>query len=212
VQAKPPVTVGPAAVCVADVLARPVQVPDPSTTPSVPVTAADPLVGKDDAVVRTHQVAWAPPSSVPEMRGGEAQVPETDPEPTDVVAEQVDEEVLQATTLVAPARERSAVVDAAAETVPVHGLDPEPVLVTTTVAVRLGLCDETAPASWSKPVLVTATVAARTDVLVVAVDAQSAWPAVAPAPTRRTVSPTRSPARARPRGRRVRVTRPPACR
>jgi hypothetical protein len=192
--------------------ARPVQLPDPSTTPSVPVTVADPLVGNPEAVVRTHQVDFAPPARVPETVGGAAQVPETDPEPTEEVAEQLDAVVLQATTFVPRASALSASAEAVAETVPVQGDDAVPVLVTTTVAVRLGLLELTAPASWSKPVLVTATVAARTDVPVVVLDPQSAYPAVLPAPTRRTVRPTRSATRPRPTRRRARVTASPACR
>ncbi|WP_310889964.1 hypothetical protein [Clavibacter capsici] len=139
-------------------------------------------------------------------------MPETDPEPTDEVAEQLDAVVLQATTFVPLARARSASADAVADTVPVQGDVAVPVLVTTTVAVRLGLLELTAPASWSKPVLVTATVAARTDVAVVVLDPQRAYPAVLPAPTRRTVRPTRSATRLRPMRRRVRLTASPACR
>jgi hypothetical protein len=200
------VTVGPAAVCVAEVDARPVQVPDPSTTPSVPVTEADPLVGKPEAVVRTHQVEWAPPASVPETGGGEAHVPDTAPEPTEDVAEQLDAVVLHATILVPLASVRSAAAEAVVVTVPVQGLCAVPVFFTTTVAVRLGLLEVTAPESWSKPVLVTDTVAARTEVPVVTLEAHSAWTAVPPVPRRITVTPTRSAACRRPTGRWVRLT------
>ncbi len=208
---KPPVTAGAGVVCFAVAVSRPVQLPDPSTVVSVAVTDAA-SSGNAVAVVRTHQVAEAPGDSVPDSVGGTTQLAVEAPEPTGVLAVQLEPLAAQATTRTLRAKYWSFVEEVGAAMVPVHESRVDPVFVPRTVAVRLGLCEVSSPARRSKPLSVTATVALATFALVEVDDAQSAWPAVAPSPTRRTVSPTRSAACARPQGRRVRLTAAPACR